>query len=85
MPRAQRGREGRERRRSERLRCDKRDGEGETLEVAGYIRVSIPVALSPLHTCVVFNMQLCCSILHDEDPTFNQRQHLALAHVTAAS
>jgi hypothetical protein len=34
-------------------------------EVAGCIRVSIPVALSTLHTCVVFNITLCCSILHD--------------------
>jgi hypothetical protein len=32
VPRAQRGRERRERRRSERLRCDKRDGESETLD-----------------------------------------------------
>jgi hypothetical protein len=30
-------------------------------EVAGYIRVSFPVALSTLHTCVVFNITLCCS------------------------
>jgi hypothetical protein len=36
-------------------------------EVAGYIRVSFPVALSTLHTCVVFNITLCCSTLHDED------------------
>jgi hypothetical protein len=34
-------------------------------EVAEYIRVSIPVALSTLHTCVVFNITLCYSILHD--------------------
>jgi hypothetical protein len=34
-------------------------------EVVEYIRVSVPVALSTLHTCVVFNITLCYSILHD--------------------